>query len=199
VTATPVSQVVMANPVNPAVTPSSMSASDQCLISAHARLMPDPPDPPDPPETMDSPEMPEALATMDVPVALENPDLVATPVSPDVPAHPANLETPVPPVLVVPLPLVALESPDVLDPRDLPASLETPAKLETTVPPAALDSLVDPVSPVNLVNPDSLEMLETTVVKEDATTAHLLVWLLAIKPFSDKIFPFGKRVQRFSV
>jgi hypothetical protein len=189
----------MANPVNPAVTPSSTSASDQCQTSAHARLMPDLPDPLDPPETMDSPEMPEALATMDVPAPLENPDLVATPVSPDVPAHLANLEIPVPLALVDPLPLVAPESPDVLDPRDLPASLATPAKVATTVPLAALDSLVSPVSPVNLVNPEPLEMLETTVVKEAATTAHLLVWLLAIKPFSDKIFRFGKRDQRFLI
>jgi len=199
VTATPVKQAVMAIPVVQDVMLSLMSVCDQCQISALVLLIPDPPDQLDLPATMVNLAMLAALARMVVPVALENPDPVVLLVSLVSPAIPDRQETPVRRVLVVPLPPADLDHPVVQAPRDLPASLATPAKQATTVLPEVPGSLEIPVSPVNLVNPEPQEMLEITVVKEAATTAHLLVWLLAIKPFSDKIFRFGKRDQRFLI
>lgn len=190
--ATPASPVVTDSPAHPAVMLSSTSASVPSQTSAHARLTPDPRDHPDLPETTDSPETPEAQDKMDVPVALESPDLPASLVSPVVPAHPAQLETPVPPALLDPPPLVAPESPDVKDLRDPLANLETPAKAETTVPPALPASPVNLDSPVNPVLREPPEMLETTVAREVATTAHRLVWLLAIKRFSEQLSSSSK-------
>jgi len=194
-----VNPVVMDNPANPVM----MVNQDQ--VAPHNK----PPtgastatqDPLAQPETTVNPATPVAPANLeaqdkaadkahlDLPVPLDPTETPATPVAMDNPVAPDKFtKSP-----------AQKDHPAHLDPMETPVEMDNPVETETpveTVDPDLKEMLVDPVNPAATANPDTPAPMENRVATALATTAHLLVLLLVIKPKSESNNPIEPSKNR---